>query len=74
MLMHPEYQINNKNISRNVLSNVEIYKEVAKEQHGPRKHHQAGLLEHRRFLRQADHKSGRNSITNADHMHGSVLY
>ena len=44
MLMHPEYQINNKNIGRNVLANAEICNEVAEEQHGSRKHHQAGLL------------------------------
>ena len=44
MLMHPEYQINNKNIGRKVLANAEICNEVAKEQHGSRKNHQAGLL------------------------------
>ena len=44
MLMHPEYQINNKNIGRKVLANAEICNEVAEEQHGSRKHHQAGLL------------------------------
>ena len=43
-LMHPEYQINNKNIGRKVLINAEICNEVAEEQHGSRKHHQAGLL------------------------------
>ena len=43
-LMHPEYQINNKNIGRKVLANAEIYNEVVEEQHGSRKHHQAGLL------------------------------
>ena len=37
MLMHPEYQINNKNIGRKVLSNAEICNEVAEEQHGSRK-------------------------------------
>ena len=42
--MHPEYQINNKNIGRKVLVNTEVYNEVAEEQHGSRKHHQAGLL------------------------------
>ena len=44
MLMHPEYQINNKNIGRKVLANAEICNEVAEEQHGSRKNHQAGLL------------------------------
>ena len=43
-LMHPEYQINNKNIGRKVLANAEICNEVTEEQHGSRKHHQAGLL------------------------------
>ena len=43
-LIHPEYQINNKNIGRKVLTNTEICNEVADEQHGSRKHHQAGLL------------------------------
>ena len=43
-LMHPEYQINNKDIWRKVLANAEICNEVAEEQHGSRKHHQAGLL------------------------------
>ena len=32
-LMHPEYQINNKNIGRKVLANAEIYNKVAEEQH-----------------------------------------
>ena len=40
-LMHPEYQINNKNI---MLVNAEFCNKVAEEQHGSRKHHQAGLL------------------------------
>ena len=44
ILMHPEYQINNKNIGRKVLANPEICNEVAEEQHRSRKHHQAGLL------------------------------
>ena len=44
ILMHPEYQINNKNIGRKVLANAEICNEVAKEQHGSRKNHQVGLL------------------------------
>ena len=44
ILMHPEYQINNKNIGRKMLANAEIYNEVAEEQHGSRKNHQAGLL------------------------------
>ena len=44
MLMHPEYQIHNKNIGRKVLANAEICNEVAEEQHGSRKNHQAGLL------------------------------
>ena len=42
--MHPEYQINNKNVGRKVLANAEICIEVAEEQNGSRKHHQAGLL------------------------------
>ena len=42
--MHPKYQINNKNIRRKVLANTEICIKVAEEQHGSRKHHQAGLL------------------------------
>ena len=44
MLMHPEYQINNKNIGRKVLGNAEICNEVAEEQHGSKKNYQAGLL------------------------------
>ena len=44
MLMHPEYQINNKNIGRKVPANAEICNEVAEEQQRSRKHHQAGLL------------------------------
>ena len=43
-LMHSEYQINNKLVEKKVLANVETYNEVAEEQHGSRKHHQAGLL------------------------------
>jgi len=43
-LMHPEYQINNKNVGRNVLANAEICNKATEEQLGPRKHHQAGLL------------------------------
>ena len=43
-LMHPVYQINNKNVGRKVLANAEICNEVAEEQHGSWKHHQAGLL------------------------------
>ena len=42
--MHPVCQINNKNVDRKVLANAEICNEVVKEQHGSRKHHQAGLL------------------------------
>ena len=42
--MHPEYQINNKNIGRKVLANTKICNKVAEEQHGSRKLHQAGLL------------------------------
>ena len=42
--MHPEYQINNKNIERKVLANAEICNEVEEEQNGSRKHHQVGLL------------------------------
>ena len=44
MLMHPQFQMNNKNIIRKVLANAEICNEVAEEQHGSRKFHQAGLL------------------------------
>ena len=43
-LMHPEYQINNKLVGKKVLANAEICNEVADEQHGSRKHHQAGVL------------------------------
>ena len=43
-LMHPDFQINNKLVGKKVLANAEICNEVAKEQHGSRKHHQAGLL------------------------------
>ena len=43
-LMHPEYQINNKLVGKKVLANAEICNKVAEEQHGSRKHHQAGLL------------------------------
>ena len=43
-LMHPDYQINNKNMGRKVLANDEICNKVAEEQHGSRKHHQARLL------------------------------
>ena len=38
-LMHPDYQINNRNIGRKVLANAKICNEVAEEQHGSRKHH-----------------------------------
>ena len=44
MLMHSQYQMNNKNIGRKVFANTEICKKVAEEQHGSRKFHQAGLL------------------------------
>ena len=44
MLMHPQFQMNNKNIGRKVLANAEICNEFAEEQHGSRKFHQAGLL------------------------------
>ena len=44
MLMHSQFQMNNKNIGRKVLANAEICNEVAEEQHGSRKFHQAGLL------------------------------
>ena len=44
MLMHSEHQINNKNIGRKVLANAEICNELAEEQHGSRKNHQAGLF------------------------------
>ena len=43
MLTHPEYQINNKNISRKVLANAEICNEVAEEQHGSRKKSSSGI-------------------------------
>ena len=43
-LIHPEYQINNKNIGIKVMAYAEICNKVSKEQHGSRKHHQAGLL------------------------------
>ena len=33
MLMHPQFQMNNKNIGRKVLANAEICNEVAEEQH-----------------------------------------
>ena len=42
--MHPEYQINNKSVGKKVLANAEMCNEVAEEQHGSRKHHQATLL------------------------------
>ena len=44
MLMHPEYQINNKNIGRKVLANAEICNEVTEEQHRSRKNHQVEML------------------------------
>ena len=44
MLIHPQFQMNNKNIGRKVLANAGICNEVAEEQHGSRKFHQAGLL------------------------------
>ena len=50
ILMHPAYQINNKNIKRKVLANAEISNEVAEEQYGSRKNHQAGLLLLNKFL------------------------
>ena len=50
MLMHPQYQINNKNMGRKVLVNAEIYNEVAEEQHGSRKYHQAELLSLNKML------------------------
>ena len=34
MLMHPQFQMHNKNIGRKVLANAEICNEVAEEQHG----------------------------------------
>ena len=43
-LLHPEFQINNKLVGKKVLANAEMCNEVADEQHGSRKHHQAGLL------------------------------
>ena len=43
-LMHPEYQINDKLVDNKVLAIAEMCNEVAEEQHGSRKHHQAGLL------------------------------
>ena len=44
LLMHPEYQINNKLLDKKVLVNAKLCNEVAEEQHGSRRHHQAGLL------------------------------
>ena len=49
-LMHPEYQINNKLVGKKVLAGVKICNEVANEQHGSRKHHQAELLELNKVL------------------------
>ena len=43
-LMHLEYQTNNKLVGIKVLANAEMCNEVADEQHGSRKHHQAALL------------------------------
>ena len=43
-LMHPEYQINNKLVGKKVLANEEMCNEAAEEQHGSKKHHQAGFL------------------------------
>ena len=50
-LMHPEYQINNKLVGKKVLANPEICNEMADEQHGSRKYHQAGLLGHNKVTR-----------------------
>mmetsp|Transcript_8266 Transcript_8266/g.8103 ORF Transcript_8266/g.8103 Transcript_8266/m.8103 type:complete len:260 (+) Transcript_8266:184-963(+) len=49
-LVHPKLQMNNKNICRKVLANAEVCNEVADEQHGSRKFHQAGLLLLNKFL------------------------
>ena len=49
-LMHPEFQINNKLAGKRVLENAEICNEVANEQHGSRKNHQAGLLALNKYL------------------------
>ena len=43
-MIHPQLQMNNKNIGRKVLANAEICNEVAEEQHGSRNFHQADLL------------------------------
>ena len=43
-MMHPEYQLNNKLVGKQVLANTEMYNEVAEEQYGLRKHHRAGLF------------------------------
>ena len=44
MLMHPKFQMNNKNIGIKVLATAKICNKVAEEQDGSRKFHQAGLL------------------------------
>ena len=43
-LMHPEYQINNKLVGKQVLANAEICNEVTKEQHGSWKYHRRVFL------------------------------
>lgn len=42
--MHPEFQIYNKLVGNIVLVHAKIYDEVADEQHGSMKDHQARLL------------------------------
>ena len=42
--MNPVFQMNNKLTGKRVLENTELTNTVAEEQHGSRKHHQAGLL------------------------------
>ena len=43
-LMNPVFQMNNKLTGKRILENAELTNTVAEEQHGSRKHHQAGLL------------------------------
>ena len=43
-LMNPAFQMSNKLTGKIILGNSEMTNTVAKEQHGSRKHHQAGLL------------------------------
>ena len=43
-LMNPSFQMSNKLTDKRILENSKMTNTVAKEQHGSRKHHQAGLL------------------------------